>query len=203
MSGFLDIEKHIEDSLVKGLRVLFSDSAYFTYDIDPLLSKVEITMGKPRKVENDRPAIFVSGISYSVVDLGLSDGDSGDIRDDFGKIIGYSRAAKISFSSTIFCTHEKSPLAKNLSNETLFYLWFTGKEFMRKAFRTNINTIQKSSNGRPQISENTNLYTESVSLSGECFIRVDFIDIVLGDILARIEATYKDEFGNNTRLDVY
>lgn len=203
MSGFIDIEKHIEDTLVKGLRVLFTQSTAFKFDVDKALSAVEISMGKPRKSESDKPGVFVTGITYSVSDMGLSDGEMDDILDSSGRKIGYSRASKINFSANIMCAHEKSPVSKNLSNEVLFYLWFTGKNFMRAAFQTNINNIQKSGNGRQQLSENRDLYVESVGLSGEIFIKVKFTDLITGDILNKIEATYKDEFGNVTRFDVY
>lgn len=203
MVNVTDIEKHIEDSLVKGLRVLFTESVSFTFNTDKALSKVHISMGKPRTTESDKPAVFVTGISYSVSDIGMADGEVNDVVSDTGKIIGYTRASKVSFNASIMCTHEKSPISKNLSNEVLFHLWFTGKNFLSLAFKTKINNINKSANGRKNISENRSVYIETISLSGECYIETKFTDAYTTDVLNRIEASYKDEFGNQTRFDVY
>lgn len=187
----LDIEKYIEDSFVLGLRSMFFADDKFTFTIDPLTSKIGITSSKPKEASLGKPHAYISDITYRIDPMSLNSGYKGDIINEDGVSIGEERVIKLAFSLAIRVLAPTSSQSKNFANRIVNWLAIRGINFFESSLQLMINGVRKSPGGSIKLTENAELFSDTIGIDGQAVITTSITDIDLSGILETIILSYK------------
>lgn len=187
-SGFIDVERYIEESLVRSLRALFVADPDYTVDPTSIKnSKVSITSSKPRDVDLTKPGIYISGISYAIGDPSLNRGFKNDIMGESGNAIGEQRVFEVRFSASIAISSINNSVSKNLSNRLIDWMWIRGKDFIEDHLKIKISGMRKSQGGKIRLSDNDELFSENIQIDGLALILTTITSLDLTAILETID----------------
>lgn len=186
MSEYLDIESEIESRIVRGLRALMTLDEQWTVDADNNLnSKVLITSSKPREQDPSRPHIYIDNISYRCSDVSLNQGVDNDIIDEEGDLTEV-KIFKVDYSLLLVSISKSRPVAKNIANRVVEWMWVKGRDFFGMNLGVKINNVRKTPGNKFRASENKELYSENISMDGFLYIKRKIKDIELSGVLETI-----------------
>lgn len=184
---YIDIEKKIEYIFVLGLRALYSLDSKFPYNVDkPEDSSILISSSAPQKEAMLKPHIYITDINYSVRDAGLNKGYENDIIDTDGKEIT-SHSVFVDFNAAIRTSGVTDSLSKDIANRTVDYLYIRGKDLFLKELNTRIDGVRKMQGGKINLSENDELYSHNISLSGQFVLTYKVSPVDLTGVLKKIQ----------------
>lgn len=188
MINFIDVERNIEESMVRGLRAIFTQDPDFTVDPDDLVvgSKIQITSQKPRTPNWERPHLYISNISYTISDAGLNRGFESDIMGSTGGE-KFTRVHNVNFSLSLVVSSLHSSTSKKLSNRVVDWLWIIARDFFEDNLQIRIARMRKSPGGRTMLSESDEVFTETIAIEGLTWIRTTFENADLTGILEKIK----------------
>ena len=190
MSEYMDIESEIESRIVKGLRTLMTLDSKYTVDAeDQSKSKVLITGSKPREENMTVPHIYIDNIGYRVSDVGLNQGYNSDIINEEGKAVE-KKVFRVDYSVLLVSMSKSRPVAKNVANRVIDWIWVKGRDFFDLKLGVKINSARKSQGNRFRASENKEMFSENVSIEGYMLLDVSISEIDLSGILETIIMNY-------------
>lgn len=193
---FIDIDKHIEDTLVIALRVFMSLDANFLYNDNESLSKINISAGRPQDQDFVKPHIYIAASGYSVSEAGLSNGYSNDIIDvaeDFTRTEITQREYRVNFSADISIAARTSSVSKNLANRIVSRLYIRGRKLIYEELGMVIGPISKGRENKVKLTGNSaDNFINTLSFTGSFGITVSESDVIPSGVLAAYEITYQE-----------
>lgn len=165
-----DLEYNLEKNYILGLRSTLMEDEDFTYNVDPVQSKVIITTDYPDKeMEFKTPQIVVTGISYSISDTSLSNNyTNAIIKEVDGERVnvGERYVTVVPYGMSLICFASNSSLSKDLANKLVNLLKFEACDFFNHELNLNIKSISKGTTSMYNSKPNQTFMTP-VSINGD------------------------------------
>lgn len=165
----IDIERHIEQEFVLGLRAIFENDSSFVYNEDDTKTGIMITPDYPayndeRTVPLSMPYLVITDINYQFSrDTAFGNNFSETAYDETGFAIGETKYASIPYSLTILC-YAKDFDARDLANKVIGYIMHTW-EGLFDAMHLNIRNASKGP-ARLQTQYPDKVYQVPIMISG-------------------------------------
>lgn len=165
-----DLEYNLEKNYILGLRSTLMEDEDFTYNTDPVQTKVVITTDYPEKeMEFKVPQIVVTGVSYSISETSLSNNRmNAIIKEVEGESVnvGERYATVVPYSVSLICFASNTSLSKDLANKLVNLIKFEAFDFFNQQLNLNIRSINKAPTSMYNSKPNQTFMTQ-VSVSGD------------------------------------
>lgn len=165
-----DLEYNLEKNYILGLRSTLMEDDDFTFNIDPVQTKVIITTDYPEKeMEFKIPQIVVTGINYSISDTSLCNNfTNAIIKEVDGERVkvGERYATVVPYGMSLICFASNSSLSKDLANKLVNLIKFEAFDFFNYEMNLNVKSISKGTTSMYNSKPNQSFMT-SVNINGD------------------------------------
>ena len=165
-----DLEYNLEKNYILGLRSTLMEDDDFTFNIDPVQTKVIITTDYPEKeMEFKTPQIVVTGINYSISETSLCNNfTNAIIKEVDGERVkvGERYATVVPYGMSLICFASNSSLSKDLANKLVNLIKFEAFDFFNYEINLNVKSISKGTTSMYNSKPNQSFMTP-VNINGD------------------------------------